>query len=40
MGKRASFAASVVWNLGYRNVAILKGGFAAYLENHLPLARS
>ncbi len=39
-GKRASFAASVVWNLGYRNVAILRGGFAAYLESHLPLARS
>lgn len=39
-GKRATFAASVVWNLGYRNVAILKGGFAAYLESHLPLARS
>jgi hydroxyacylglutathione hydrolase len=38
MGKRASFAASVVWNLGYRNVAILRGGFAAYLESHLPLA--
>jgi len=39
MGKRASFAASVLWNLGYRNVAILRGGFAAYLESHLPLAR-
>jgi rhodanese-related sulfurtransferase len=38
-GKRASFAASVVWNLGYRNVSILRGGFAAYLESHLPVAR-
>ncbi|HEY6989477.1 MAG TPA: rhodanese-like domain-containing protein [Bryobacteraceae bacterium] len=40
MGKRASFAASVMWNLGYRNVSILRGGFAAYLDSHLPLARS
>jgi hydroxyacylglutathione hydrolase len=38
-GDRASFAASVVWNLGFRKVAFLKGGFAAYLENRLPLFR-
>ena len=39
-GKRASFTASVVWNLGYRNVAILRGGFAAYLASQLPVARN
>ena len=38
-GNRACFSASVVWNLGFRNVSFLKGGFAAYLENRLPLAR-
>lgn len=38
-GKRASFVASVVWNLGFRNVSFLKGGFAAYIESRLPLAR-
>jgi hydroxyacylglutathione hydrolase len=38
-GKRASFVASVVWNLGFRNVSFLKGGFAAYLESRLPFAR-
>jgi hydroxyacylglutathione hydrolase len=35
---RASFAASMVWNLGFRNVSFLRGGFAAYLESRLPLA--
>jgi rhodanese-related sulfurtransferase len=38
-GNRASFVASVVWNLGFRNVSFLKGGFTAYLESRLPFAR-
>jgi hydroxyacylglutathione hydrolase len=37
-GNRASFAGSMVWNLGFRNVSFLRGGFAAYLESRLPLA--
>ena len=39
-GSRASFAASLIWNLGFRNVAVLRGGFAAYREHRLPLAKS
>jgi len=39
-GSRASFAASLIWNLGFRNVAFLRDGFAAYREHRLPLAKS
>lgn len=39
-GSRASFAASVIWNLGFRNVSFLRGGFTAYREHRLPLAQS
>jgi rhodanese-related sulfurtransferase len=39
-GSRASFAASVIWNLGFRNVSCLRGGFAAYREHRLPLAKN
>jgi rhodanese-related sulfurtransferase len=39
-GSRASFAASLIWNLGFRNVSLLRGGFAAYREHRLPLAQS
>jgi rhodanese-related sulfurtransferase len=37
-GNRASFSASVLWNLGFRNMSFLRGGFAAYVESRLPLA--
>lgn len=37
-GSRASFAGSLIWNLGFRNVSVLRGGFAAYREHRLPLA--
>ena len=39
-GSRASFAASLIWNLGFRNVSFLRGGFAVYRELRLPLAKS
>jgi hydroxyacylglutathione hydrolase len=39
-GTRASFAASLIWNLGFRNISFLRGGFAAYRERRLPLAQS
>ncbi len=39
-GSRASFAASLIWNLGFRNVAFLRDGFAAYREHRLPLTQS
>jgi rhodanese-related sulfurtransferase len=39
-GSRASFAASLIWNLGLRNVSFLRGGFAAYREHRLPLTQS
>ena len=39
-GSRASFAASLIWNLGFRNVAFLLGGVAAYREHRLPLTQS
>jgi rhodanese-related sulfurtransferase len=32
-GKLCSFAASLLWNAGYRKLAIVKGGFAAYVEH-------
>lgn len=39
-GALCTFAASVLWKAGYREVAIVKGGFAAYVEHGLPLRRS
>lgn len=38
-GAQASFAASLLWNLNYRNVAILRGGFQRYLEAGLRVVR-
>lgn len=37
-GEQSSFAASLLWNLNYRNVAILRGGFQRYLEAGLRIA--
>lgn len=37
VGALCSFAASLLWNAGYRQLAIVKGGFAAYVEHGLPL---
>jgi rhodanese-related sulfurtransferase len=39
-GNRARFAAALIGNLGFRNVSLLRGGFAAYREHRLPLAQS
>lgn len=39
-GKHCTFAASLLWNSGYRRLAILRGGFAAYVEHGLPLKES
>ncbi len=39
-GEQSSFAASLLWNLNYRNVAILRGGFQRYLEAGLRIVRS
>lgn len=38
-GERSSFAASLLWNLNYRKLAILSGGFQTYLESGMPLIR-
>lgn len=38
-GGWAAFAASLLWNMGYRNVAILRGGFRRYLEAGLKVNR-
>ena len=40
IGTLCSFAGSLLWNAGYRQLAIVKGGFAAYVEHGLPLAES
>lgn len=37
-GDRAAFAGSLFWNLGFRHIATLRGGFQAYLESGLPVA--
>jgi rhodanese-related sulfurtransferase len=39
-GKHCTFAASLLWNAGYRQLAIVRGGFAAYVEHGFPLRRS
>lgn len=36
-GERCSFAASLLWKGGYRKIAIVAGGFQAYLQDGLPL---
>jgi hydroxyacylglutathione hydrolase len=38
-GERAGFAASLLRKMGYTNLAILRGGFKAYAERGLPVAR-
>lgn len=38
-GESSSFAASLLWNLNYRKLAILSGGFRSYLESGMPLIR-
>lgn len=38
-GDRAGFAASLLWKMGFTNLAILRGGFKAYAERGLPVAR-
>ena len=40
IGAVCSFAASLLWKAGYRKLAIVKGGFAAYVEHGLPLTES
>jgi hydroxyacylglutathione hydrolase len=40
IGAACSFAASLLWNAGYQELAIVKGGFAAYVEQGLPLRQS
>jgi hydroxyacylglutathione hydrolase len=40
IGTRCSFAASLLWKAGYRELAIVKGGFASYVEHGLPLRES
>ncbi|HEX3683741.1 MAG TPA: rhodanese-like domain-containing protein [Bryobacteraceae bacterium] len=40
IGTLCSFAGSLLWNAGYQQLAIVKGGFAAYVEHGLPLAES
>lgn len=39
-GKVCTFAASLLWSAGYRQLAIVRGGFAAYVEHGFPLASS
>jgi hydroxyacylglutathione hydrolase len=38
-GDKSSFAASLLRNLNFRNVAILGGGFRRYLEAGMPVVR-
>jgi rhodanese-related sulfurtransferase len=38
-GDRSSFGASLLWNMNYSNVAILRGGFQRYVEAGLPVVR-
>ncbi|MBV9759536.1 MAG: rhodanese-like domain-containing protein [Acidobacteriaceae bacterium] len=38
-GKSCTFAASLLWSAGYRQLAVVRGGFAAYLEHGFPLQR-
>lgn len=39
-GEQSSFAASLLWNMNYRNVAVLRGGFRRYLEAGLRVISS
>lgn len=36
--EQASVAALKLWDCGYRKIAVLKGGFASYIERRLPLS--
>lgn len=36
-GAKCSFAASLMWAGGFRNLAIVAGGFEAYVQHRLPL---
>lgn len=36
-GAESSLAASILWSLGYRKLAILKGGFESYVRQGLPV---
>lgn len=38
-GQQSILAASLLWNMKYRNVAILRGGLQRYIESGLPLIR-
>ncbi|MBV8553178.1 MAG: rhodanese-like domain-containing protein [Acidobacteriaceae bacterium] len=38
-GKYSTFAASQLWNLGYRNLSVVRGGFQAYAKRGLPVTR-
>jgi len=38
-GEESRAVAPLLWNLGYRKIAILKGGFASYVERGLPLTK-
>jgi rhodanese-related sulfurtransferase len=36
-GEKCPAAASILWNLGYRKIAVLTGGFATYVNRGLPV---
>lgn len=36
-GEQSRIAGNLLWDLGYRNVAVLKGGFVSYLQRGLPV---
>lgn len=36
-GEQASAAALKLWDSGYHNIAVLKGGFASYVDRGLPV---
>ncbi len=38
-GDRSSLAASLLWNLNYRKLSILRGGFQRYLQSGMPVTR-
>lgn len=37
-GEQSNRAATLLWDTGYRNIAVLQGGFASYVERGLPVA--
>jgi rhodanese-related sulfurtransferase len=36
--EQCRLAADSLWNLGYRHIAVLKGGFANYVQRGLPVS--